>query len=49
MPLYLVWIQSDQSLETSVAYASPHPIARGDLIDVAREPCCVERIEAAAR
>ncbi len=38
-------MDADQSLEAPVAYASPHPLAAGDVINVAREPCRVDRIE----
>lgn len=47
MPLYLVWIKRDDSLEMPVVYASTHPVAVRDVILVEREPCHVDRIEAA--
>jgi hypothetical protein len=45
MPLYLVWIGRDTSLEAPAAYASAHPVAPGDVITVEAEPCRIERIE----
>jgi hypothetical protein len=47
MPLYLVWIKRDDALELPAVHASAHPVAAGDVIFVEREPCRVERIEAA--
>ncbi len=46
VPLYLVWIERDGSLEAPVAHASTHPVGVGDVIIVEREPCHVDRIEA---
>ena len=47
MPLYLVWIQREESLEAPAVYASTHPVAVGDVIVVERETCQVDRVEAA--
>ena len=47
MPLYLVWIHRDESLEIPAVYASTRPVAVGDVIHVEGEPCHVDRVEAA--
>ncbi len=47
MPLYVVWINREGSLEAPAVYASIHPVAVGDVIDVEHEACRVERIEPA--
>lgn len=47
VPLYLVWIERDDSLEMPAVHASTHPVAVGDVIVVERESCHVDRIEAA--
>lgn len=47
MPLYVVWIKRGESVETPAVHASPHPVAVGDVIEVEREPCHVDRVEPA--
>ena len=47
MPLYLVWVERDDSLEAPVPFLSPRPVGVGDVITIHREPCRIDRIEMA--